>query len=94
MSTASANALQERQRHYDELHHLMRVEWLRGEGPTYTDGVLIPKHEAKTFLNGSKECLRLIQQHGMSTNSVDLGDAEYLSNLDAFAAAQQTQGGE
>lgn len=90
MSTASAKALQDRQRHYDELHHLMRIEWLQGGKPRNAEGTSMPKHEALKLLNGSKECLCLIQQHGMSTNSVDLGDAEYLSKLDAFAAAQQT----
>ncbi|MBU9643739.1 hypothetical protein KTF36_17965 [Burkholderia gladioli] len=86
MSKESAKALHERQRHYDELHHLMRMEWLSDERPRYADGVPMPKHEAKTLRNLSTECLRLIQQHGMRTNSVDLDDTEYIRELDAFAA--------
>lgn len=82
----SAKALHERQRHYDRLHHLMRLEWLRKPIPTYSDGRTVPKHEVLTLKQGSEECIRRITEHGLSTNSVSLDDADYLAELDAFAA--------
>jgi hypothetical protein len=72
--------LHERQRYYDRLHHEKRLEGFEiGE----FEG--LGKHDRLTLENGSRECLRLIIDHGMSTNSVDLNDLGYMAELDKFA---------
>lgn len=78
---AAAKAMHERQRHYDQLHHLKRLRDLDG-----VTGWL-----AITLRHGSNECLRLTEQ-GLSTNSVDLSDAEYLTNLDQFEQCAALKG--
>ncbi|WP_085703896.1 hypothetical protein [Pseudomonas sp. B15(2017)] len=74
-------SLHERQRHYDRLHHEKRLEGL-ASGEFQGLG----KHSCLTLENGSRECLRLILDHGMSTNSVDLNNVGYMAELDEFAA--------
>lgn len=74
--------LQQQQRHYDRLHHEKRLADL-ASGQFNHFG----RHERLMLETGSKECLRLIREHGMSTNSVDIHDAEYLADLDAFETA-------
>lgn len=86
----SAKALNDRQRHYDRLHHQMRVRWLSAPKPMYADGVVVPKHVVLNLLNSSKRTLELIDKHAVSVRSVDLNNAAYLAELDAFAA-QPTQ---
>lgn len=72
--------LHERQRHYDRLHHEKRLADLdSGTAKHFSN------HERLFLRNGSIECLRLIRDHGMSTNSVDLNDAEYMAELESFA---------
>ncbi|HHK0379456.1 TPA: hypothetical protein ACQQJB_003630 [Pseudomonas aeruginosa] len=76
----SNTSLQQRQRHYDRLHHQKRLQNLDGEW-----GASMPKHDALTLRNGSEAALQQINEHGMSCNSVDLNDSAYLAELDAFA---------
>lgn len=72
----------QQQRHYDRLHHEKRLADLAAGQFTH-----FGKHERLVLETGSKECLRLIIEHGMSTNSVDVRDAEYLADLDSFETA-------
>lgn len=72
--------LYERQRYYDGLHHEKRLADLDGGKAEH-----FSSHERLFLKSGSIECLRLIRDHGMSTNSVDLNDAEYMAELDSFA---------
>ncbi|MBN4165057.1 hypothetical protein [Pseudomonas fulva] len=74
--------LQQQQRHYDQLHHEKRLADL-ASGQFNHFG----RHERLMLETGSRECLRLIREHGMSTNSVDVRDAGYLAYLDAFETA-------
>ncbi|WP_447869900.1 hypothetical protein [Serratia fonticola] len=84
--SAAAKALHARQRRYDKLHHEMRLKWLREKPCMWAHGYPMAEYERLTMLRGSKECLRLINDHGMSTNSVDLTatDSGYLAVLDEF----------
>lgn len=72
--------LHQQQRHYDRLHHEKRLADL-ASGQFNQLG----KHERLVLETGSRECLRLICEHGMSTNSVGLSNSKYLAELDAFA---------
>lgn len=72
--------LHQQQRHYDRLHHEKRLADL-ASGQFIHFG----KHERLVLETGSRECLRLICEHGMTTNSVDLTSPGYLAELDAFA---------
>lgn len=81
----AAQALQARQRHYDRLHHLARLVWMEDEAATWGDGTPVTKVERQFITEGSHYCLTYITQHGMSTNSVDLADNDYLAQLDQFA---------
>lgn len=72
--------LYERQCRYDRLHHEKRLADLDGGKADH-----FSSHEQLFLRDGSIECLRLIRDHGMSTNSVDLNDAEYMAELDSFA---------
>lgn len=84
----SAQALQARQRHYDRLHHLARLAWMDDPTATWGDGSPVTPVERRFLTEGSQFCLTYITQHGMSTNSVDLHDADYLAELDQFASQQ------
>ncbi len=72
-------SLHERQRHYDRVHHQQRVLAI--------DSGTMPDHfSASDKLQmriASVEYLRLINEHGMTANAVDLNDATYLAELDA-----------
>lgn len=76
----SAKALNERQRHYDRLHHIKRLADLSGH---QVQG--LPAHMREILTDLSKVCLKQIDEHGMSTSSVDLSDVEYLQELDSIA---------
>lgn len=88
---SAAKALSDRQRHYDEAHHLMRLEWLNESTPAYVDGTPLEKHEVQTLKDSSEQCLQLITGHGMCVRSVDLDDTAYLAELDAFMAQRSDQ---
>ncbi|QJQ21425.1 hypothetical protein HG549_16330 [Pseudomonas sp. SK] len=77
--------LQQQQRHYDRLHHEKRLADL-ASGQFNHFG----RHERLMLETGSKECLRLIREQGMSTNSVDVRDTEHLAVLDAFETTTNT----
>jgi hypothetical protein len=85
MGKLSAKEQHDRQRHYDRLHHLSRLAWLSQPAPSYSCGTPVSGCDVLKLSNGSKDCLALIEQHGMSTNSVGLDDVAYLAELDAFA---------
>ena len=70
----------QQQRHYDRLHHEKRLADLASGQFTH-----FGKHERLVLETGSRECLRLICEHGMTTNSADLGNPEYMKELDVFA---------
>ncbi len=80
---SKAHELAEQQRHYDRLHHLMRLEWLSGENPTWSDGVPVCKSEKLQMTQRSGEAV--INPYA-TTRCVDLDDAEYIAELDAFGA--------
>lgn len=79
----SAAVLAARQAHYDRLHHLMRLEWLRAPAPAWSCGTPIAEHDV---LNLTTQSERAIASTMEGYNSVDLNDAQYLAELDAFAA--------
>jgi len=64
--------LHEQQRQADKAHHENRIAWLSKNRPRFACGTPLPKHFAAELLNKSREALRLIVEHGMSTNSADL----------------------
>ena len=72
--------LHQQQRHYDRLHHEKRLADL-----ALGQFKLLGRHECLELEAGSRECLRLICEHAMSTNSVDLQDCSYMAELDAFS---------
>lgn len=86
---AAAKALHDRQRHYDRLHHRDRLKWLSEPSPKWGDGTPVAKHEQVQMTQASHEQLGLIEQHGMSDNSVDLSNGDYLVYLDAGKKASQ-----
>ena len=81
---ALAKALNSRQRHYDRLHHMHRLIWLKQVPCLYDDGTVVPEYFRLQLLRGSEECLRQITEHGSSTRSVSLHDKDYLTFLDEF----------
>ncbi|OZP72388.1 hypothetical protein CIG23_17560 [Raoultella planticola] len=81
----NANRLHELQRHYDILHHKRRVLWLRETPCMWSDGSAVPEYFRINLLNSS---LRVIKE-GMSCNSVDLNDSNYLAVLDDFNSCIQ-----
>lgn len=73
---ASAAALNDRQRHYDLLHHRKRLADLEAKTrPSWLDRVLM------------RQSREYIGNPSMSCNAVDLADTVYLAQLDAFARA-------
>ena len=62
----------EQQRLTDKKHHEGRVAWLTGKAPIYSCGTPVSKSEKEQMLNASRECLRLINNHGMSVNSASV----------------------
>lgn len=78
---------QQRQRHYDRLHHQDRLQWLSGPSPMWADGTPVGKHEQAQMVNASREQLHLIDEHRMAVNDVDLDDRRYLAYLDDRASA-------
>lgn len=78
-----AQALHAKQRHYDRLHHMKRLTWLEADSPVWGCGAPVEKHVQTEFIASSKQCLQQIEL-GMSTNSVCLGNADYLNELDAY----------
>jgi hypothetical protein len=83
--SARALALADMQRRYDLLHHGMRAAWLSSAAPCWGDGSPVLASEALELSRQSKIAIDSDGAHGY--RSVDLGDAEYLAELDAFAAA-------
>ncbi len=65
-----------RQRHYDRLHHLMRIRDFEAAGKL--------DHFDFGLLQQSRRC---VASPAEAYNSVDLDDAGYLAELDAFANA-------
>ena len=75
-----SKSLHDRQRHYDMLHHKKRILWLSEIPCLWGDGTAVPEYLRLNLLNSS---LRIVEQ-GISTNSVDLNDSNYLFELDEF----------
>jgi len=65
---------QERQRQADKAHHEDRIAWLSAEHPVWACGTPIPRYLVNQMLAKSREALRLIVDHGMSTNSAPFPD--------------------
>jgi len=82
LAGSGAPELNARQRKYDLLHHEYRLEWLSAAVPTYSCGTPVCAHDVRNMRTHSEAALAL----GISTNSVDLTDAAYLAELDAFAS--------
>lgn len=47
----------EQQKAADRAHHQERVEWLEGDSPTWSDGTPVSKHDQKSMLDSSRQCL-------------------------------------
>lgn len=67
-----ARELHEQQRRADRAHHEGRIVWLTAEAPRLACGTPVAKHEATEMLQKSREALRYVNEHGMSTNSAAL----------------------
>jgi hypothetical protein len=76
----SAHELYERQCRYDLLHHKMRIVWL--------ESLKRPNDWQDRLLKQSRMILEN-PVHGY--HSVDLSDADYLAELDAFAGSGTEQ---
>lgn len=63
--------LHEAQRHLDRCHHEERLAWLSQDAPTWADGSPVSASDKLQMSTASRECLRLINDHGMSTNSAN-----------------------
>ena len=72
--------LHEQQRQADKAHHEGRIAWLTADDPRYADGVRVPKYLAENMLTKSREALRYIVEHGMSTNSANVRCARVLAD--------------
>jgi len=81
----TAKQLHETQCKYDRLHHLMRIAWLTAESPCYCDGTPVAGWDVKNLREQSESAVR---NPAGATRSVDLNDAKYLAELDAFAATR------
>ncbi|AGN89473.1 hypothetical protein Eta_0027 [Serratia phage Eta] len=90
--SAAGKALNDRQRHYDRLHHMSMLLWLERVPCLYTDGEIVPEHYRLTLLRIHKESLRRINEHGSSTNAVSLYDANHLAALDEFEKTGELRG--
>ncbi|SFU19429.1 hypothetical protein SAMN05216264_12148 [Pseudomonas marincola] len=74
----------EKQKHYDRLHHTKRIADL--DGPTYKQ---FTSSEAIQLVRQSGAALQMIDELGLATNSVDLNDSGYIRELDDFALQQE-----
>lgn len=75
-ASPEAIAIFERQRHYDRLHHLQRIEWLESL-PRLSD-------IHRRMLKQSRKCVS--DPSGMhGYNSCDTDDESYLAELDEFS---------
>jgi hypothetical protein len=66
--TNRSKELHEQQRQADKAHHEDRIRWLAAEAPRFACGTPVPKHLVAEMLAKSREALRYITEHGMSTN--------------------------
>jgi len=62
----------EQQRQADKEHHEGRIAWLSAKNPLWACGTPVSKGEALWMLSASREALRLINYHGMTTNHAAL----------------------
>jgi len=76
MSTESAKALADRQRHYDRIHHSMRrTDLMKKSRLCWEERQMLIQSNAV-----------LADESGVVGNrSVDLNDADYIRELDAYA---------
>lgn len=69
-----SKTLHETQRLADKKHHESRVSWLSSSPCCWSDGTMIGEHLRMEMLTKSSECLRLINEFGMSTNHANIED--------------------
>ena len=62
----------EQQRLADKEHHESRIAWLSAKNPCFACGTPLSRYEALEMLDKSQEALRLINDHGMTTNHAAL----------------------
>ena len=72
--------LNEQQRQADKAHHEGRIAWLTADAPRWACGTPVAKHMAAEMLLKSREALRYVSEHGMSTNSADVRCARVLAD--------------
>lgn len=84
----AAKQLAERQRHYDRLHDLKRLAWLAEEAPQYADGSRVRAFDVAEMTFASERSLL-----GYGSRAVDLSDAVYLAELDAYEATGKGSAG-
>ena len=65
-------ATADKQRQADKAHHEGRIAWLETGFARWSCGTPVAKHEAEEMLLKSREALRYINEHGMSTNSAQI----------------------
>ena len=61
--------LHEQQRRADKVHHEDRIVWMTADAPRCACGTPVAKHMAAEMLLKSRDALRYVNEHGMSTNS-------------------------
>jgi hypothetical protein len=81
---SEAKELAERQRRYDQLHHLCRLQWLNAATPQWACGEPVSPSDRLKLRTQSE---RALLEPRSASRSVDLGDEIYLAELDDFAKA-------
>jgi hypothetical protein len=79
---SKAKELAERQRRYDRLHHIHNLAWVNAPNPAWGCGKQMLPSEIDSVKRHAWRGL-----HEMVTRAVDLNDAEYLAELDAWEAS-------
>lgn len=78
----AAAQLNARQRHYDNLHHMQTLQFLRSAECDW------PPSDVFRLVCLHEKALKEFIDHGMSTGAANLKDANAIADLEAFAESQ------
>ena len=67
----AAKIMHDTQMKADRFHHEANISFLSAVNCRWGDGSIMAEHDRLTLLARNTECLRLINEHGMSTNGAD-----------------------
>jgi hypothetical protein len=82
---SKAKEMAERQRRYDRLHHLHNLAWVNAPNPKWGCGTPMLPSE----IDSVRRCAWNGLREPNVSRCVDLADAEYLAELDAWAASSE-----